>query len=121
MPSQTDHFCLNYGDGFDDDIRETELHVIAAAATLEGGVEREALIKRWMETATVRDVCLTTTPAYFDTDFIGLLLGNILEVFLNEPLLCSVLYETGNLSHVPELKAHVRKAISGTVFDRMDL
>ena len=118
-PSQTDHFCLNYGDGFEDDTHETEVKIRDVAWQLERCWEREDLIQRWKEFAKLRDVFPSSTPAYFDTDFMTILFENILYIFVKEPHLVHPLYESGNFLHIPEMKNLVRDAVRGTVFDRM--
>ena len=119
--TQTDHYCLNYGDGYEDEKHETEQHIRQTVCKLEASWEREALVQKWKEFASQRDVYPTTTPPYFDSDFVGMLSENILNIFLKEPHLAVELYETGNLTRVPELKNLVREAITGTVFDRMEV
>ena len=88
---------------------------------LDSNRERENLIQKWKEFASLRDICPTTTPPYFDSDFVGILFQLILNIFLKEPHLAVELYENGNLTHVPELKDLVQVAIRGSVFDRMEV
>ena len=121
MPAQRDHFCLNYGDGFDDDAHERETYIIQAASQLDDRFERESLVERWMRIATVRDISPTTTPAYHDPYFMNSLLADVTYIFLRDPRLCIDMYERGNLSQVPELIPLIRKAIDGTVFARMEI
>ena len=71
--------------------------------------------------ATAKDISPSTTPAYFDTDHIDVLLQRILDIFAKDPHLCTELYESGNLSTSPELTERIRWAISGTIFDRTKL
>ena len=117
--SRADHFCLNFGDGFEDDEHERVENIRRAIWELESYFARDRIVKRWKNVATAKDISPSTTPAYFETDHIDVLLQRILNIFAKDPHLCTELYESGNLSNSPEITERIRRAVSGTIFDRM--